>query len=84
MPLAERLRAAGTRTRTFLSGAIILQWLSTLCAAAFGATHVGWRFSVVRPDEGLEPREFWGVRRAAFSRTAPPMSMGSDDEDGVG
>jgi hypothetical protein len=44
MPLAERLRAAETRTGPFLAGAIIVQWLSTLCAATFGATNVGWRF----------------------------------------
>ena len=44
MPLADRVRAAGTRTGPLLVGAIVLQWLSTLCAATFGSNHVGWRF----------------------------------------
>ncbi len=44
MPLADRLRAAGTRTGPFLVGAIVVQWLSVLAVAAFEANHVGWRF----------------------------------------
>jgi hypothetical protein len=43
MPLADRLRAAGTRTGPLLAGAILLQWLSTL-AVTFRANHTGWRF----------------------------------------
>ena len=44
MPLADRLRAAGTRTGPFLAGAIVVQWLSVIVVAAFETTHVGWRF----------------------------------------
>ena len=44
MQLADRLRAARRSTGPFLVGAIVLQWLSTACAATFGATHAGWRF----------------------------------------
>ena len=43
MPLADRLRAAGTRTGPLLCAAILLQWLSTL-VAALRADHAGWRF----------------------------------------
>ena len=43
MPLADRLRAAGTRTGPLLGAAILLQWLSTL-VAALRADHAGWRF----------------------------------------
>lgn len=41
MPLADRLRAAGTGL--ILVAAILLQWLSTL-VAALRANHDGWRF----------------------------------------
>jgi hypothetical protein len=44
MPLADRVRAAGTRTGPIIVGAIVLQWLSTLCAVIFESNHVGWRF----------------------------------------
>ena len=43
MPLADRLRGAGTRSGPLLGAAILLQWLSTL-VVALRADHDGWRF----------------------------------------
>lgn len=43
MPLADRLRAAGTRSGPLLGAAILLQWLSTL-VVALRADHDGWRY----------------------------------------
>ena len=48
MPLADRVRAAGTRTGPIIVGAIVLQWLSTLCAVTFESNHAGWRFEQSR------------------------------------
>ena len=80
MPLADRLRAARTSTRPFRVGAILAQWLSTLCAAAFGATHVGWRFEqgtdsfaavqgAFRLVDGDLPREGSGLLWPIIART---------------
>ena len=88
MPLADRLRAARTSTRPFLVGAILAQWLSTLCAAAFGATHVGWRFEqgtdsfaavqgAFRLVDGDLPREgsglLWPIMLSPFASVADTL-----------
>ena len=44
MRLAERLRAAGTRTGPLLAGASSLQWLSTLVRGRRRSDYDGWRF----------------------------------------
>ena len=90
MPLADRLRASGTRTGPFLAAAILLQWLSTL-VAALRANHDGWRFeqstdafASVQGGFGLVdgdlPREGPGI---LWPIVLSPVASVADTIDGV-
>ncbi len=91
MPLADRLRAARTGTGALLVGAILAQWLSTLCAVGFASSHVGWRFEqgidsfhAVQGAFGLAdgdlPREGSGI---LWPVMLSPFASVADTVDGV-
>ena len=90
MPLADRLRAAGTSTGRFLAAAILLQWLSTL-VAVLRANHDGWRFeqstdaiASIQAGFGLVngdlPREGPGI---LWPIVLSPVASVADTMDGV-
>ena len=91
MPLADRLRAAGTRTGPFLVGAIVVQWLSVLAVAAFEANHVGWRFEQ-STDALASIQGAFGLVNGDLPREGPgilwpivlsPVASVADTMDGV-
>jgi hypothetical protein len=90
MPLADRLRAAGTRADPFLVGAILLQWLSTVIAAR-QASHDGWRFEQ-SPDAIASVQGAFGLVDGDLPRDGPgvlwpivlsPIASVADTMDGV-